>query len=174
MAARAPKDQRGSETQKGVIMTSHSSPYADNRVSWMRRGITYAIVLLVGFLIGFVPMWIQARNSANELSQVRSELDRVEGELYLATIQNTLASAAIDAWRGDYESARQAISTFFTSLQEEANKGDASILSRAQRDGVEPLFVRRDETVSLLARNDPAAAERLSDLYVAFRELIRE
>ena len=164
-------------------MTSHSDPYADNRVSWIRRGITYALVLLVGFLIGFVPMWIQARNSADQLSQATSQLDAVrtqsalvsvvgEGELRVATMQNTLASAAIDAGRGDYESARQAISSFFTSLQEEANKGDDSILSQAQRDGVEPLFARRDETISLLARSDPAAAERLSDLYVAFRELL--
>jgi len=164
-------------------MTSHSDPYADNRVSWIRRGITYAIVLLVGFLIGFVPM--QARNSANQLSEATTQADLVrsrdalasavvEGELHLATMQNTLASAAIDAQRGDYESARQAVSSFFTSLQEEANKGADSILSQAQQDGVEPLFARRDETISLLARNDPAAAERLSDLYVAFRELLGE
>jgi uncharacterized membrane-anchored protein YhcB (DUF1043 family) len=166
-------------------MTSHSDPYADNRVSWIRRGITYAIVLLVGFLIGFVPMWIQARNSANQLSEATTQADLVrsrdalasavvEGELHLATMQNTLASAAIDAQRGDYESARQAVSSFFTSLREEANKGADSILSQAQRDGVEPLFARRDETISLLARNDSVAAERLSDLYVAFRELLGE
>jgi hypothetical protein len=166
-------------------MTSYPDSSVDSRVSWIRRVITYVLVLLVGFLIGFVPMWIQARNSANQLSQATSQLDTVrtqsalasaakESELRLATMQNTLASAAIDAQRGDYEAARQAVSSFFTSLQEEANKGSDSILSQTQQDGVEPLFARRDETISLLARNDPAASERLSDLYVSFRELLGE
>ena len=91
-------------------------------------------------------------------------------QLDMARMQNALASAAIDARRGDYESARQAASSFFTSLRDEANKGDSSSLSQAQKDGVEPVFTRRDEIISLLARNDPAATERLSDLYVSFRE----
>ena len=94
-----------------------------------------------------------------------------EQQLTLARMQNTLASAAIDARRGDYESARRAASSFFTSLRAEANKDDSS-LSPAQKAGLEPVFTRRDEIISLLARSDPASAERLSDLYVSFRETL--
>lgn len=93
-------------------------------------------------------------------------------QLDMARMQNSLASAAIDSRRGEYESARQAASIFFTTLRDEANKGDSSSLSRAQRDGIEPVFTRRDEIISLLARNDPAATDRLSDLYVLFREFL--
>lgn len=93
-------------------------------------------------------------------------------QLDMARMQNSLASAAIDARRGDYESARQAASSFFTSLREEVNKGDDSGFSQAQKDGVELVFTRRDEIISLLSRNDPAATERLSDLYVSFREFM--
>ena len=42
-----------------------------------------------------------------------------------------------------------------------------------QREGVRPLLDQRDEMVTLLARGDPAAADRLSDLYSAYREVMR-
>jgi len=152
-------------------------------VSWVRQTIIYAIVLIIGLGIGFVPMWIRARASDNLLSAamsragvVRAETMRVSDaaarQLLLATMQNSLATATIDADRGDYETARQAASSFFTTLREEATKGIDSSLSQAQKAGVESVLAGRDEIISLLARNDPAASQQLSDLYVSFRELL--
>jgi hypothetical protein len=87
-------------------------------------------------------------------------------------MQNKLSAAAIDARRGDYEPARQAASQFFSSLREETDKGEASALSQAQRASVLPLFTRRDEIITLLARNDPASADQLSDLYASYRKIM--
>ena len=142
-----------------------SRPARSNTL-WRRFGI-YAGVLLLGLLLGFVPTWLKARDAAYRLTEA-------EHHLTLARMQNNLSSAAIDARRGDYEPARQAASQFFTSLREEADKGDASILTRAQREGAGPLFTPRDEIITLLARSDPASADRLSDLYVAYRKFINE
>ena len=128
-----------------------------------RRLATYAGVLLVVFLLGFVPMWLQARASSARLAEA-------ERRLTLVGMQGDLASAAIDARRGDYEPARQAVSQFFTSLREEIDKGDTSDFTQAQRAEVQPLFAGRDEIITLLARSDPASADRLSDLYVAYRK----
>ncbi len=161
---------------------TNSSRFA-TPMPWMLRVVTYAIALLVGFGIGFVPMWVMSRQSASILAEAtgRAELVGAQNtraaavaahQIEMARMQNTLASAAIDAQRGDYESARQGVSDFYTALREQANKGDASGLSQTQRDAVESVFVRRDETISLLARSDPAAKERLSDLYMSFREFI--
>jgi hypothetical protein len=33
------------------------------------------------------------------------------------------------------------------------------------------LFAGRDEIITLLARSDPAVADRLSDLYASFRKI---
>ena len=132
-----------------------------------RRVIIYAVLLLVAFLLGFVPMWLKFRECFSSLSEV-------EHQLNLARIQNTLAAAVIDARRGDYEPARQAASGFFTSLRAETDRGNDSALSQAQREGVQALFTQRDEIITLLARSDPAAADRLSDLYVSFREIMRK
>lgn len=144
---------------------SHESTPEVRSTSVMRRFVIYGGVLLVVFLLGLVPMWLQARASAAELADA-------ERRLTLAGMQGHLASAAIDARRGDYEPARQAVSQFFTTLRAEIDKGDTSDFTQAQRAGVQPLFAGRDEIVTLLARSDPASADRLSDLYVAYRKAL--
>jgi hypothetical protein len=123
----------------------------------------YAGALLVVFLLGFIPMWLKTRES-------NSRLSAAERQLTLVRMQDTLASAAIYARRGDYEPARQAASQFFNSLRAETDRGEASVLTPAQRKGTQPLFEGRDEIITLLARSDPASADRLSDLYVSYRK----
>ena len=130
-----------------------------------QRLIIYAGVLVVVFLLGFVPMWLKTRTATNTLVET-------EHQLFLARTQYDLASAVIDARRGDYEPARQAVSRFFTSLREESDKGDSSSYTQVQRQAMQPLFAGRDELITLLARSDPASADRLSDLFVAYRKIM--
>ena len=137
----------------------------DKSSSLIRRIGIYAVVLLVVFLLGFVPMWIKTRSS-------RIDLAAAEQKLSIAQLQNSLSSAVIDARRGDYEPARVAASQFFTLLLSEVNKGEDSALNAAQRSGVQPLFAQRDEIITLLARSDPAAADRLSDLFATYRKVM--
>jgi hypothetical protein len=131
----------------------------------LRRVVIYGGVLLVVFLLGFIPMWLKARQSANSLVET-------ERQLVLARMQGNLASAVIDARRGDYEPARQTASQFFTSLSAEVDKGNDSSFTQAQRTGLQALFAGRDELITLLARGDPASADKLSDLYVAYRKIM--
>ena len=144
---------------------SHRATPVGRSTPLVRRFIIYAGVLLVVFLLGLVPMWLQSRASAARLA----DADR---QSTLVAMQGDLASAAIDARRGDYEPARQAVSQFFTSLRAEIDKGDSSYLTQAQRAGAQPLLTGRDEVITLLARSDPAAADRLSELYVAYRKAV--
>ena len=130
--------------------------------SSLRRYAIYAGVLLIVFLLGFIPMWLKARTAANSLTET-------EHQLTLCKMQSDLGSAVIDARRGDYEPARQALSRFFTSLSAER---DSSNYTEAQRNGLQPLFASRDELITLLARNDPASADKLSDLFVAYRKIM--
>ena len=132
----------------------------------MMRVAIFAGVLLAVFLLGLVPMWLSARESASQLAETRRDLR-------LLQIQNTLASAAVDSRRADYEPARQAASDFFVTLRAEMDRGNDSALTQAQRDRMTPLFVQRDEIITLLARSDPVSADRLSDLYVSYRRAIK-
>jgi len=133
--------------------------------SVMQRYIIYAGVLLIVFLLGLVPMWLKTRT-------VTSSLAEAEHQLVLCRLQSDLASAVIDTRRGDYEPARQALSRFFTSLRADMDKGNNSNYTEAQRNSMQPLFGGRDELITLLARNDPASADRLSDLFVAYRKIV--
>ena len=131
----------------------------------MQRFLIYAGIILVVFLVGFVPMWLKARTASNALMET-------EHQLFLARTQNDLASAVIDARRGDYEPARQAVSRFFTSLHEEIERADSWSYTQAQRQALQPLFAGRDELITLLARSDPSSSDRLSDLFVAYRKIM--
>jgi hypothetical protein len=110
-------------------------------------------------------MWLKVRGAA-------AQRDAARRELRLSQTQVTLASAAIDARRGEYETARQTASDFFTALRTELDAGEDSPFSPRQREAATPLLERRDDIITLLARSDPASAERLSDLYVSYRAAV--
>lgn len=126
-----------------------------------RQALVYGGALLGAFLLGLVPMWLSARATGRELAEAQRALT-------LSRMQNQLSAAALGARRGDYEPARQSASEFFTNVRAEIDKGDDSALSPAQRQAAAPLLAERDELITLLARNDPAAADRLSQLHVAY------
>jgi hypothetical protein len=131
-----------------------------------RRIALYIILPFVFFALGFIPMWLKARDSYKALSTLGNQVR-------LARIQNSLASAVIDAQQGDYELALQETSSFFTSLRAETDNLKPSALSPAEIAGVQPLFSGRDNLIALLARRDPASAGQLSGLYVSYRQIVK-
>ena len=132
------------------------------QVPWRRVGI-YAVLALSFFLLGAVPMWLAGRQNA-------AEREVAQHELRLSQLENRLSAAVINARGGDYEPARQTASDFFTSLRDQIDRGPQSDLSTSQREGLKPLLSQRDDIITLLARNDPAAADRLSNFYVTYRK----
>jgi hypothetical protein len=61
-------------------------------------------------------MWLKASVNAGQR-------DAAQRELQLSRMQNMIASSAVDAKRGEYESPRQAASDFFTALREHVSEG---------------------------------------------------
>ena len=148
--------------EEPTVSSGNSSIWQNNRV---RRLILYAVVLLVVFLAGLVPMWLMSRTCA-------SERDAAQGSLKISNLQNSLANATIDARRAEYEPARQAASDFFTNLGSELARGRDSVFNEGQRNALRSMFDTRDDTITLLARSDPAAVDRLVDLYTRYRQAI--
>lgn len=145
------------------------SPSSGNSIRRNDRGrrlIIYAVLLLVVFLAGLIPMWLKSRTYARER-------DAAQASLRISNLQNMLANAAIDARRAEYEPARQAASDFFTNLQIELDRGRDSAFNEGQRSALRFVFATRDDTITLLARSDPAATDRLVDLYTKYRQAAR-
>lgn len=131
----------------------------------VRRLIIYGAVLLGVFLLGLVPMWMRAREHARERNSLQAALR-------VSTLQNTLANAALDAHRGEYEPARQAASDFFTNVRVEIEQGRNSVFNETQQNALRSLLAKRDDTITLLARNDPASVNLLVDFYNQYRQTI--
>jgi hypothetical protein len=130
---------------------------------WKRTGF-FATVLAAVFLLGLIPMWLSEREAAGQR-------DVAQERLRLSQLQNRLGTSVINARRGEYEQARQSASDFFTDLRTEIDRSDSS-LNPQQRETVLPILEQRDELITLLARNDAAAVERLSDLYLIYQNTV--
>jgi hypothetical protein len=127
-----------------------------------KRIAIFAGIIVVAFLLGLVPMGIKAWSRARER-------DSAQRELRLCNLQLTLASAAINARRAEYEAARVSTSEFFNSLRSQLDSSNSDLTSQ-QRNSVTSLMNDRDSLITLLARSDPASADRLSDLYATYQK----
>lgn len=121
----------------------------------------YAICVVAGLLIGLIPMGIS-------LIQTQGERDALQRQLQLANLEMSLSSAAVLARHGDYAAARDAASGFFSDARQAVDSGDLS-LTAAQQTHLQSALAERDALITLLARSDPAGAERSTAMYVAYR-----
>lgn len=127
--------------------------------SGSRKWLIWPILIAIAFLVGLLPMWWSKRDLSLENDKTKRELIRQQ-------ILNTIASATIYARRGEYETARQKASKFFTDVQSELDNAESEILTGQERNQLPQLMTGRDEVITLLSRGDPASADRLSNLYV--------
>ena len=126
----------------------------------------FAIVLIIAFLVGFIPMWMKANDCAAQNEITQKALTRSE-------ISNLIAKAIVDSRRGEYESARQNTSDFFTKLDAQVEKGETGAYPAAQNEKFKSVFTDRDAIITLLAQRDPASVERLTDIYLIYRQVRR-
>jgi hypothetical protein len=122
-------------------------------------------VLCGTFLLGFAPMWLKS-------NRLNKELIRAQREARLEQIQIAFADAALDARRGDYEPARQRMASFFRLVAAEMDRSFGSALPDGAAAELKPLLAQRDDLITLLARGDPASAERLAIAYANFRKTL--
>lgn len=157
-------DQKSTAKAPRIALTRNelrSEHIAGPHIPWRRMGI-YAALAIGFFLLRAVPMLMRSRENVVQ----RVSMQR---ELAWSQMENRLSEAVIDARRGDYEPARQTASDFFTALRNQLDNRTDTATSAAQRADLTSLLAQRDDIITLLARSDPAAADRLSNLYVAYR-----
>jgi|SRR5690606_31732118 len=129
------------------------------------RWLIYLVVLAIVFLLGFVPMWLKLRQANAAAAVTQTQLRKAE-------VENLLTSAIVESRVGEYESARQKTSEFFTRLQAEIDKGDDGYLTADQRTKIASVFQNRDTLITLLAQRDQASGDRLTDIYAIYQNAI--
>jgi hypothetical protein len=125
----------------------------------------YLAVLLLVFLLGFLPMFIVARRRGQER-------DLAQTALRISNLQINLGNAIVDSRTGSFESARQGTSEFFTNLRTEVERDRGSIFDQNQEAKLRSLLEERDDTITLLARSDPYSPDKLTKLYNEYREAV--
>jgi len=148
------------EDQQGPIRTSSTFGRYEKR-NW--RLLIYAAMLLLVFLLGFIPTCFIARRRGLERDTAQAALRR-------SNLQNSLGNAIVDARAGNYELARQGTSDFFSNLATEVERD--SIFNPAQETQLRTILQERDDAITSLARSDPYSADRLTKLYNQYREAI--
>ena len=122
---------------------------------------TYVICFVAGLLIALIPMAIL-------LFQAQRERNAVQQQLRVANLEMNLSSAAVMARHGDYTASRETASRFYTDARQAVDSDDDA-LTAAQTTYLQSALTERDAVIALLSRGDPAAAERLTTMYVAHR-----
>jgi hypothetical protein len=142
------------------VLSSRISALA---IPWKRVAL-YATLAAGFFLLGFLPMWFKS-------SRAIEQRDAAQRGVRLAQLQNTLAAAVIDVQRGHYEPARQLTSDFYMNLRRQVDGDSGSLFTSVQREGLSSLLAERDELITLLARSDPEATDRLFNVYATYNKL---
>jgi hypothetical protein len=132
-------------------------------IPW-RRVALFATLALGFFLLGFAPMWLKATRAIEQR-------DAAQRGVRLGQLQNTLAAALIEVQRGQYEPARQLTSDFYTDLRRQVDSDNGALLTSGEREGFRSLLAERDELITLLARSDGAAQDRLFAVYSTYNKL---
>lgn len=156
-------DRTDPPAEKSTAPSAPSAPTTEKRRESSKFWYAALGVFLV-FLLGFVPMFLQARDHA-------AARDLARGEVVRLRVETLAAASALDARRGEYELARKRASELFSLLSTELDRGPASPLA-AHQDKLRPLLTQRDDFITLLARSDPAAAERLTEVYLVCRDAL--
>ena len=132
-------------------------------IPWKRVAL-YATLAIGFFLLGSLSMWFKA-------SRAVEQRNAAQRGVRLAQLKATLSAAVIDVQRGHYEPARQLTSDFYTNLRGQVDEENPSLFTPAQCEELRSLLAERDELITLLAHSDPAATDRLLDVYSTYNRL---
>ena len=117
----------------------------------------WVLAVVLAFLAGFGWQFYRA-------TTIEGQLERTEQELAVERLRVGLAQAAVAAQSGDFESARQQMSDFFTAMQ--ARLGE---LPEEVRTVGEEMLRDRDQVITALSRSDPRSADTLYAMLQRFR-----
>ncbi|PYT01735.1 MAG: hypothetical protein DMF63_02500 [Acidobacteria bacterium] len=152
------------ELQENLRNARSELPIIDSVNSGLFTRVAVVIAIaLSAFLLGFSAMWITSNGYEYERDSLRKSLRR-------SVLQNSLATAALEAQKGEFEQARQQSSSFFTDLRADIEGNDSSYPPE-QQERIGSILVHRDETITLLSRADAMAPEQLSNLYFNFMKV---
>jgi len=135
---------------------------AGRQTSRLKKVIIALVVLAAVYLLGYLPSYWSARTAEKRWAQLeqQSSLVRLHGQLGMASFE---------ANRNNYHNAAEYSNLFFNGLKTTIDKtSDAALKEKLQA-----VSASGDQITEYLAKADPAAKEKLAQMYADFYYLIR-
>lgn len=120
-----------------------------------RRVIGWASLLVVVFLIGFLPPYVRASRAESDLEAARQQIDQLQ-------LRGAIGHVYFEATRKNYGLAGTDASRFFNDVRQAASR----ISDPARRSSLEQILDFRDTVTAGLARGDPSVLDALQAAYV--------
>jgi hypothetical protein len=125
-------------------------------------GISVAVALVVGFLIGYIPQHTSATTAKGEKDQAQAQLARAQEQAALSGFRDRVAVVYVEAEKKNFAQASSDASSLFTSMQ---SYSDRVSNSGVQQD-LSPFLRKRDAIISGLAKGDEAVTGELRDMFL--------
>ena len=130
------------------------------RHSIMKTIMVVFILLIVAFLAGFLPPYLQEKRLENELLASRQEVQ-------VAELRDLAGLAYLQVSQKDYGLAAATTTRFFDRTKEVASR----TTDETRKKTLEDMLSLRDKITAELAQADPAALNHLQALYVQTRQV---
>jgi hypothetical protein len=141
-------------------MEQETKAPAGDRWNLPKKLVMAAVLLIIGFLLGYVPSSI----SSNTIQQQNAVLER---RVRAAELGSQLTMAWYEANRNNYANATQFSGRFFSGLPEII----ADSKDQGQKQNLEAMLARRDEITSYLAQVDLTVKDKLAEMYAEYFQI---
>jgi len=119
-----------------------------------QKTVTGLVILVLVFLLGFVPQYLEKR-------QIQSEIAISSEKLKMSELRDLAGMMLLEVLRQNYGVARDYSSQYFEKLRETAEQVENSTLKTS----LQELLNSRDTVTAALSKADPASASQLQAMF---------
>ena len=124
------------------------------------RLVLWLILLIVGFLIGFIPQYARSHRLQQNISAMAGQLDTCRSAGQLSQLRSTATLMYLEATQKNYGTSGDYANRFFDQAQRLANDTHDEALSNLFRQ----LLTSRDQITAGLAKGDDAVLPAMQNI----------
>jgi hypothetical protein len=124
------------------------------------RLILWLLLLVVGFLAGFIPQYLKKQSISQELTATKQQLDSCGARVAMSQLRDTASMLYLEATQKNYGTAADYSRRLFEGIQQQAGKTSDPIVKATLDD----VLKSRDAITAELAKGDPAVITNLQPL----------
>lgn len=131
-----------------------------------KRLLLWLVLLVVGFLAGFIPQYVKTQRVRQELTAAKQQLDACGASTAMCQLRDTAAMLYLEATRKNYGTAAEYSQRLFERIQQEMDQtGDPTV-----KGVLAEILQSRDTITAELAKGDPAVINDLQPVMAKLEE----